>query len=97
MTQELLAWDAHATQWQPLLNERPIPARRAQVSCDVPIAVTARLVWEHDGEERLDTLAWAWTRGAVLVELHDRRRQTIGVWLPARDVRRRPPAQSSSL
>ncbi|HLS33612.1 MAG TPA: hypothetical protein VK039_08480 [Brevibacterium sp.] len=88
MTQELLAWDAYATQWQPLLNEQPIPARRAQVSCGLPIAVTARLVWKHDGEERLDTHAWAWTRGAVLVELHDRRRQTIGVWLPVEDVRR---------
>ncbi|HLT85555.1 MAG TPA: hypothetical protein VKZ83_15080 [Phototrophicaceae bacterium] len=88
-TQELLSWDAHAALWQPLVNELPIPARRAQVSCDVPIEVTARLVWEHDGVELHETVVWAWSGRAVLVELHDRRRQTIGVWLPARDVRRR--------
>lgn len=72
-----------------MVNELPIPARTTQVSCDVPIEVTARLVWEHDGVELLETVVWAWSGRAVLVELHDRRRQTIGVWLPARDVRRR--------
>ncbi|WP_152190717.1 hypothetical protein [Georgenia satyanarayanai] len=88
MTQELLAWDAHAAVWQCVLNEQRIPHRRAQRSCDLPVPVTARLVWEHDGEEHLETVAWAWTSRSVLVEVHDRRRQTIGVWLPARDVRR---------
>ena len=89
MTQELLAWDAHSTHWQPVLNEQPIPHRRAQVSCERPVRATARLVWERDGVEHLDTVAWAWTSRSVLVELHDRRRQTIGVWLAAHDVRRR--------
>ena len=89
VTQELLSWDAYATQWQPLRNELPIPDRRAQVSCDLPVRVTARVVWEHDGVEHVDTVAWGWTSRAVLVEMHDRRRQTIGVWLPPRDVRRR--------
>lgn len=88
MTQELLAWDAHATLWQTVLNEESIPHRRAQRSCDLPVPVTARLVWERDGVEQFDTVAWAWTSRSVLVELHDRRRQTIGVWLPAHDVRR---------
>lgn len=88
MTQELLAWDAHATLWQPVLNERAIPHRRAQRSLDLPVPVRARLVWERDGVEQVDTVAWAWTSGSVLVELHDRRRQTIGLWLPAPDVRR---------
>lgn len=88
-TQELLSWDAHATHWQPIANERPIPARSAQVSCDIPVEVTARIEWEHDGVELLETVVWAWSGRTVLVELHDRRRQTIGVWLPAHDVRRR--------
>ncbi len=88
-TQELLSWDAHAAHWQPIRNEVPIPARRAQVSCGVPIEVTARVLWEHDGVELLETVVWAWSSRAVLVELHDRRRQTIGVWLPPCDVRRR--------
>ncbi|MCM3659804.1 hypothetical protein M3148_02160 [Georgenia satyanarayanai] len=51
--------------------------------------MTARVEWERDGVEEIDTVVWAWTTRAVLVELHDTRRQTIGVWLPARDVRRR--------
>ncbi|WP_413452549.1 hypothetical protein AA0Y32_10200 [Georgenia phoenicis] len=89
MTQELLAWDAHAATWQLVLNEQPIPYRRAQVSCDLPVPVTARVVWERDGVEEVDTVVWAWTRRSVLVEMHDDRRQVIGVWLPARDVRRR--------
>lgn len=89
VTQELLAWDAHAAQWQPIVNEQPIPPRRAQVSSGVPGRVSVRVVWARDGVEHLDTVAWSWTSRAVLVELHDRRRQTIGVWLPARDVKRR--------
>lgn len=88
VTQELLAWDAHAATWQPVLNECPIPHRRAQVGCGSPIPVTARVVWERDGVEEIDTVVWAWTSRSVLVEMHDVRRQTIGVWLPAHDVRR---------
>lgn len=88
-TQQLLSWDAHADAWQPVLNECPIPPRRAQVSCDLPVEVTARLVWARDGVQLLETVAWAWSSRSVLVELHDHRRQTIGVWLPAHDVRRR--------
>ncbi len=89
MTQEALAWDAHAEHWQAVLNEVEIPPRRAQVPASVPLPVTARLVWECDGVEQLETVAWAWTTRAVLVELHDRRRQTIGVWIPVADVSRR--------
>ncbi|PYF98325.1 hypothetical protein SAMN05216184_11269 [Georgenia satyanarayanai] len=96
MTQELLAWDAHAATWQPVRNERPIPHRRAQVSSGVPVPVTARVVWEHDGVEEIDTVVWAWTSRSVLVELHDVRRQTIGLWLPARDVRRRRPTTNGN-
>lgn len=89
MSQERLAWDANRDQWQRLVNAVPIPPRRAQVPAGIPLPVTARLEWEHDGVQHLDTVAWAWTTRAVLVELHDRRRQTIGAWLPIRDVTRR--------
>ena len=89
MTQQLLSWDAHAGSWQPIANEQPIPARRAQVACDVPVEVTARVEWARDGVQLVETVVWAWSGRTVLVELHDTRRQTIGVWLPAGDVRRR--------
>jgi len=89
MSQELLAWDAHRSRWQRLDNEVPIPPRRAQVPATMPLTVSVRLEWERDGVEQLDTVARAWTTRAVLVELHDPRRQTIGVWLPVADVKRR--------
>lgn len=89
MSQERLAWDASRDHWQPITNELPVPPRRLQRTLPRPVLVTARLAWSRDGVEQLPTVAWAWTDTAVLVELHDRRRQTIGVWLPTCDVRRR--------
>jgi hypothetical protein len=82
-------WDADADMWQAISNELPVPPRRAQVDAPEPIPVTARIEWERDGEELLDTTAVAWAGRAVLVRIHDRRRQTLGVWLKAGDVRRR--------
>lgn len=52
-----------------------------------PLPVRARLVWETDGEERVDGRA---TRldpaGAIFVELADPRCWFIGVWLHPDDV-----------
>lgn len=81
-------WDVHREVWQAVVNERPIPARRAQVSAPTPIPVIARVVWERDGVEEIDTVAWGWTTRDVLVELVDPRRFILGIWLPSRDVRR---------
>jgi hypothetical protein len=88
----LHSWDAHRTHWQAVLNEHPIPRRGLQRDCNVP--VTARLVWERDGEEHRDTVAYAWApRRLVLVEVLDDRLLTHGVWLDASDVRRRSAEQ----
>jgi len=86
-----LSWDSYRGLWQDIANEFPIPPRGRQHDCRVP--VTARLVWEHDGPQILDTTAWAWFGRLVLVEVLDHRRWTHGVWLHASDVRRRPSAQ----
>ncbi|MFC7021670.1 hypothetical protein ACFQHV_00900 [Promicromonospora thailandica] len=84
----LHGWDAHRARWQAVLNEREIPRRGLQRDCRV--LVTARIVWEIDGEEYRDTLAYAWApRRLVLVEVLDDRRLTHGVWLHVSDVRRR--------
>lgn len=83
----LLAWDAHAGQWQAVLNELPIPPRHLQHDCN--IRVQARIVWERDGLEVRDTIAYAWFGRKVLVEVRDHRRYVHGVWLHASDVRRR--------
>jgi len=75
--------------WQRILNVQPIPPRRSQVGCHVP--VVARLVWEHDGEQWIETTADAWTRQPdfVHVELADARYRFRGVWLSPKDVGRR--------
>lgn len=85
------SWDSYRDQWQDIANELPIPPRRLQHDCWVP--VTARLVWERDGLELLDTVAYAWFGRKVLVEMLDHRRYIHGVWLHISDVRRRTSAQ----
>ena len=49
----------------------------------MPIPIRARLVWEHDGEEWIDTQASVWTDRDVLVELADPRWWIRGVWVAA--------------
>jgi len=85
--------DAWVDQHQAIANELPIPPRRLQHDCWIP--VTARLVWQDDGVELVDTFAFAWFGRKVLVEPRDRkhRRGTRGVWIHASDVRRRSAQQ----
>gem|GEM_PF-929759 len=78
-----------AALWQRILNERPIPPRHLQNITRMPIPVTARMVWERDGVELVDTVAVDWVGRDVLVRVTGPRRQTSGVWLDAADVRRR--------
>lgn len=73
--------------WQKIRNARPIPERRLQTSGH--ILVRARIVWEHDGEQWIDTVAFAWTSRLVLVQLVDQRYLFRGVWLDPSDVERR--------
>lgn len=87
----LHGWDAYRDQWQDILNGLPIPPRGRQHDCHIP--VTARLVWERDGLELLDTTAYAWFGRLVLVEVLDHRRRIHGVWLHVSDVRRRASVQ----
>ena len=70
--------------WQKIRNDA---GARGSYRDRPPVAVRARVVFERDGEVRLDGTA---TRlgfdGAIFVELHDRRMQTVGAWLPPDDV-----------
>ncbi|WP_159794423.1 hypothetical protein [Puerhibacterium puerhi] len=72
---------------QAILNAQEIPPRRSQIDCDIP--VTARIVWERDGEERIETVAYAYTRELALVRVSDPRSRFAGCWLTPADVRRR--------
>ena len=46
-------------------------------------------MWELDGEERLETVATAWTSHLVLVDVNDRRFHISAAWVAVADVRRR--------
>ena len=81
---------AHDHLRQRILNERPIPERRLQQRLKPDRRVTARVVWEKDGEELRETTASYWARvgggAVVLVEVVDVRREALGVWLAVGDV-----------
>ncbi|MEE6273547.1 hypothetical protein V2J56_09330 [Georgenia sp. MJ206] len=81
---EVLPWyEGH----QAITNADDVPRR---FTCArVPIPVQARIVWEDDGVELLDTLATAWTARLVLVDVSDRRNRINAAWLALADVRRR--------
>ena len=70
--------------WQKICNDA---GARISFQDRPPMRVRARVVFERDGAVGLDGTA---TRlgfdGAIFVELHDRRTQAIGVWLPPDDV-----------
>lgn len=73
---------------QRILNAHPVPARHLQIDPPAPIPVRARIVWEDDGEEWIDTRAESWFRNIVLVNIPDRRARIGAAWLDAADIRR---------
>lgn len=80
----------HGTPSQDILNKRisPTPGQPLH-RCEPPIPVWARLVWEHDGEERIETVAISWHGRIVRVQMRDDRWTPGQVYLNAEDVRRR--------
>jgi hypothetical protein len=53
------------------------------------VPVVARIEWEHDGEEYVETEALGWTDRRVYVRLPDSRWRFTSIWLRVEDVRRR--------
>ncbi|MEE6295224.1 hypothetical protein [Georgenia wangjunii] len=81
---EVLPWyEGH----QAIVNAHDVPRRFTRAR--IPIPVRARIVWEDDGVEVLDTLATAWTAALVLVDVSDRRNRLNAAWIALADVRRR--------
>lgn len=78
-----------ASRYQAILNERPIPPRHLQRTDRIPIPVVARIIWQRDGQQLIDTRAWDWVGRDVRVDILDERWETGGVWVDAGDVRRR--------
>ncbi|MFS0700271.1 hypothetical protein AB6N24_09895 [Cellulomonas sp. 179-A 4D5 NHS] len=89
MAQEALSWNSGRERWQRLVNEVEVPPARSQTTAPAPVACVARLVWEVDGPELVETEAIGWTPAAVLVRVYDRRWRLGGAWVPVSDVRRR--------
>jgi hypothetical protein len=75
-------WDA-----QPISNR--LAARVPQHTLSPPMPIVARVVWEVDGEEHVDTVVLGWTGQAVYVRLADPRCRTNAIWLDGCDVKRR--------
>jgi hypothetical protein len=63
-------------------------AREPEHRLDPPVPVTARIVWEDDGEEHIETEAAGWSGPLVYVRLPDTRYRLTSVWLNAADVKR---------
>lgn len=78
------AWDDGLQQ---ILNDHPVPQKWTRHRAGIP--VEARIEWSQDGVERIQTLAFGWTRTLVLIRVSDGRYQLRGAWVPATDVRRR--------
>lgn len=70
-----------------IVNAYDVP--RHFVSARLPVPVRARIEWEHDGVEVLDTYANAWTARLVLVDVSDPRNRINAAWVGLADVRRR--------
>mgnify|MGYP003445444814 CR=1 FL=1 len=57
-----------------------------------PVPVVVRIVWEHDGEEHIETVALGWTGQHAYIRLPDPRYRFTAVWLDASDVKRINPS-----
>jgi hypothetical protein len=75
------------TAGQRILNDTG--ARVPDHRLDPPVPIVARIVWEDDGEEYIETEAAGWSEQLVYVRVPDRQSRLTSVWLAAADVRRR--------
>ena len=70
---------------QRILNAHEVPPRSQQTDLYPYVPVRARIVWEQDGVERIETTAYAYSGRLILVYTHDRRNHGTGVWLSVED------------
>jgi hypothetical protein len=57
-----------------------------------PVPVVVRIVWQHDGEEHIETVALGLTGPHANIRLPDPRYRFTAVWLDATDVKRINPS-----
>lgn len=76
---------------QRILNAHEVPPHSAQVDLHPCVPVRARIVWEKDGVEYMETTAYAYSGRLILVHTNDRRNHGTGVWLSVEDALRLGP------
>jgi hypothetical protein len=64
-------------------------AKEPRRRLEPPVPIRARIPWDRDGEEWIETVALGWTGQEVYLRMSDPRYQFRAVWLDAADVRRR--------
>ncbi|NEE01153.1 hypothetical protein [Phytoactinopolyspora halotolerans] len=82
----------HVLLEQAILNEHWPAHPRSFRNHEPGIKVRVRLIWEKDGEEYVRGLARRWDADHVYVEIDDRRRHALGVWVKPADVYRNSSA-----
>ena len=75
---------------QGILNA--LEAQKPQHTFRQPVPVVVRIVWEHNGEEHIETMALGWTSQHAYIRLPDPRYRFTAVWLDASDVKRINPS-----
>ncbi|MBD0292194.1 MAG: hypothetical protein ICV70_01295 [Jiangellaceae bacterium] len=81
--QESMAW----LPGQVIVNSTGAKVPRHPLTRLIPIL--ARILWDRDGGERMDTVVLGWTRREVYLRMSDRRYNFAACWLDAADVQRR--------
>jgi hypothetical protein len=64
-------------------------AKQPRHRLEPPVSIRARILWDRDGEEWIETEALGWTGHEVYLRMSDPRYRLRAVWLDAADVRRR--------
>ena len=85
----------HAAGWlagRPVSESSTTPApREPEHRLDPPVPVLARIMWQDDDEEYVETEAAGWTGRLVYVRVPDTRYRLTSVWLAAEREARSSP------
>ncbi len=90
MSKDAPTWAANRHLWQAIVNSVAIPSRHLQRDLAPKVPVRARLVWERDGQQMIETTCgiWAPTESGPVVHVWlrgDRRAQVKWCWLRVGD------------
>lgn len=89
------AWNYRHELHQKIFNSYPVPPARSQHKLPQETPIQARIHWENDGPEIIETTAryWATLDGQtiILAAISDKRWRLKGIWIPIQDTRKIGP------